>query len=304
MTNIEAPIPHYERITPPESSSFNITTREGRRNIVVSGLQLKSVFPHEVYADPRSIEKAHELIESGYGIIVPYTHPDMRSPIDGVNSLIELGGKFTDAEYVGPLAWHQQHYPHLKALSKITDIPLLPIVTSNTRERGKDIEVFSMKEKLKRKGQKMLKKDVPEPKQVSFRQGLFEYLQEGAEVLLEGGVVFIAPQGGRKNSLGEPLGATQMLVDKTKKVHQKSNVDDELKIAIWPVSVAPKGITEFSDDTAGMNRGMIAEITFGNPRTLSDIETEIASRDEINGKKAIDTVVFEELTKIIPPTYR
>lgn len=285
--------------------SYNIFTREGRRNAVVWGLNKKLLLPHEIEADPDAIERARQLRSEGYGIIVPYTHPDMRSPIDAVKAIISLGDKFDDAMYVGPLAWHQQHYPHLKALSKITGIPLLPIVTSNTRERGKDYEVFSITEKMLREGKKLIGKDVPEPKQVGIRHGLFEYLNQGAKVLNEGGIVFIAPQGGRKNELGEPLTAVEMLVRQTKKYH-RNNTDatesDPLRVAIWPVSVTPRDVLEYSDKTAGMNWRVVEEVVFGDIKTLDEIEEEITTYD--TSKQVIaDTVVFEEFRKIAPIPY-
>lgn len=288
-------------------TSYNPFTVQGRRNIISRELSRSYALPHEVHAEPEDVETVREALRHGTPVIEPYTHPDMRSPIDLVKATIMLGDQFDDADYVGPLAWHQQGHPHLRVLSFMTDIPLVPIVTRNTTERGKDVEIFSLKKKVQRKGQKILRKDVPEPGKIGPRHGFSEYVQQGAKTLEQGGIVFIAPQAGRNSELGAPLGAVEMFIDRVQNLHKKNPSEFEdipENTIIWPVGVAPKNIEQFGDDTAGINRGLIAEIRFGTPRTLKEYQSEVATRRINEGRKVrIDDIIFEEFRDLVPSAY-
>ena len=97
-------------------------------------LQSRLAFPIET--EPMvedAVEIASEMRQEGYAFIVPYSHADRRGPVDVMTTLLSMGKGFEDAEYLGPLAEHQDK-GYIRWLSDHADIPLARLVTPATIE--------------------------------------------------------------------------------------------------------------------------------------------------------------------------
>lgn len=260
------------------------------RRRFVKGLGLPILFPSEQTSNPQNIEIAREMRRNGVPMIIAYTHPDRRSSLDAIRSVVALGEGFEDAVILSPIAVHQdKRYIH--AITDRTGIELMPIVTTDT------IDHFNKKHEkqhsLLQKAGDIFKKGETEEQLPQLRQGVPAYTDRGGEVIAnELGLVLGAFQGGRRNSLDKPAGrGVELLVRSAR----RKGAD---RLAIWPMSILPKGVTEFNEKTSGLRVARRELVEFGTPRYVEDLEAEAAA----NGIN-LDEQVFVEQAMILPPYY-
>lgn len=267
----------------------------GRRGLT-NLLKSDKIFPTELTPYNDAIEEAHALQEQGYSFIVPYNHYSYREPIDVMSTLLSLGKGFETAPYLSPLALHQRK-PYIPVLSYLTDIPVTDIVTKDTVERKKNFEKQSLSQKSVNLLKKVSHQDVIKPKSLRLNHGLLDYIDQGSDVLAQQGIVFIAPQGGRRNSLGEPAGrAIEMLINSAK----KKGVE---KLAIWPMGILLQNTTTFDESTAKFNFGKTVDIKFGVPLTNDELSIFVKENPIANEPGEIDRQVFRELSGLLADAY-
>lgn len=257
-------------------------------------LNSKYLFPTEVQPDEGAVDRAHELLDEGYSFIVAYNHSNKREPLDCMTTLVGLGGKFVDAEYLTPLAWHQQKID-VHALSHVTGIPLMPIVTSDTIEQGANRLTPPLRERI---SATIFRRELPEEKILPERFGLPEYLDEGGNVLTRGGIVFVAPQGGRRDELGQPKGrAVELLIRNAK----RKGMD---KIAVWPMGISLQDKVVYDDQSNGLNRTKVADVKFGIPLTIEELQNQTHHHNESYADNlTLDQFIFTILAEHLPPAY-
>lgn len=281
-----------DKISKNISTATDIKTTVARQ-LLLKGLNSRLVFPTEVISHNNAIEEARALRHDGYGIIVNYNHYSYRDPIDVMSTLLSLGEGFSDAQYLSPLAMHQTG-PHLSLMSSLTDIPLSVIVTNDTVTKGKNIIEPTYLDKAKAIFDRS--RDI-QPQVVAENHGLREYIDQGAQVLADGGIVFVAPQGGRRNQLGEPAGrANDFLITSAKRKGAE-------KIAIWIMGMTLDGQSTYDSRTAKYNVGKKAKIEFGIPVTIDEIRN-LARENTPDGERiSIDQQVFREFRQLLPVSY-
>ena len=280
--------PEEEALTSPytRKSEEVVQTRKS----IVKKLQRRFLFPIEKV--PHSIdciEEAKQMRQEGYAFIVPYSHADRRGPVDVMTTLISLGEGFEDAEYMGPIAVHQQK-SYIDYLSTKTAIPLAPIVTEETVKRAENKKSGTIFSRTTHR------KSITEPEQLRAGQGLLEYAERAGRILAhDKGIVFVAPQGGRRPQLDSPAGrAVEMLIRSA----EREGAD---RIAIWPMGILQKKNKNLK---SGINIGRMINVEFEEPITVTELRRRAEENSKLRGEKfTLDQQVFEELAKVLPPSY-
>lgn len=230
-----------------------------------------------------SVEKARELIKSGYGLIVMINHFSLKDPPLMIDELLRLKD-FQDKKIIAPIAYHMDN-GLLRNIFKIIDVSSIPIVTKSTIDKGKN-------------------------NGLELNDGMVKYMEESLASLKNGQTVVFAPQGTRKDHLGQ---ADKTTVGTLMAAAAKSGVD---KYAALIVGLGIKGETDYSDKN-GFNPLQKYTVNFGACLTsveilakaeeLAKAEAEKSgntSRKAMSPFRFVDKVIYEELGKVVPPSYR
>ncbi|MCL5784589.1 MAG: hypothetical protein M1142_04535 [Patescibacteria group bacterium] len=170
-----------------------------------------------------------------------------------------------------PIAAHQRPF-YLDILCGLGDVSLATIITGDTRLKENE---------LKTKG-----KPIPW-RNINPTEAMNDYLDTSIEELEQGGLVFLAPQGGRRDSLrpfrGGPL---SRLMDRA----GEKGVNPD-KIPVFSVGLEIEGVTDYSN-LKGLNLWRKYTLTLG--RTVK--------RGKIKGD--IDQWAYESMLELAPEAYR
>ena len=239
-----------------------------RRDVTAS--IISKIFPYEVTANSFPLDMIRTYTDDGYGIVMVYNHPSKSDHVRAASVIVDEVEGVKTRRIASPIALHQLK-TLAKLLGRVGKVELLPVVTDDTRE------------KFKEKG-----KTLPSIRAQVKMAG--DYMESGREILREGGVLAVAPQIGRRSTLGEPGG---------KVLERFFSGFDHGKIAFLFVGLGITGVTDYSKPGIdGYNVRKPFSITFGRPMTR--VELEILAR---NSGTTIDKVVFNELSKVVPPAY-
>ncbi len=259
------------------------------------------IFPSEVTLYNDAFEEARQMRKDGFSFIIPYSHSEMRDPVDAVRTAIDFGEFFDDAEYLGPVAYHQDT-SYMKFLASRVAMDAKPIVTPHTIAKGKNFEPVPLKTKV-REIFSHTNHQQEAAKELRLGHGLLEYNRTAAETLLHGGFVFIAPQGQRKEELGEPVGRPIEMITREAK---RAGMDME-KIAIWTMGIMAEDKDSGSHNpnhSLKASLGRKTNINLGIPITLSELQSIAKQRGMEEGRKInIDEQIFEELAGLLPLSY-
>jgi hypothetical protein len=265
------------------------------RKFAAEHLTSKLLFPTELVdktEDGTALAKAHEMREEGYAFIVPYNHFSTREPLDVMTTLVSLGEGFEDADYLSPLAYHQNRI-YTRLIARATDVDLEKIVTTDTVRKGKNKELLSVWQRA----HNFYSHNKVQPKELSAGYGQRPYIENGSDVLAAGGIVPVAPQGGRRKTLGEPAGrAVEMLVRAAKRKGMEN-------IAIWPLGISLKEVKVYDQTTEKFNFGKVAEVAFREPLTVEEMQQRAQESSTSEQKVDLDHQVFIELAQLLPPEY-
>jgi hypothetical protein len=267
------------------------------------------ILPSEVTLHNDALEEARQMRADGFSFIIPYAHSKMRDPVDAIRTIIDFGEFFDDAEYSGPVAYHQDTF-YMKHLASRVAMDAKPIVTAHTIAKGKNFEPVPLTTKAREVFSRATHhfsgsplQELNPPKALRLGHGQLEYNKTAAETLLHQGFVFIAPQGQRKEELGEPVGRPiEMIIREAKRTGMDMN-----KIAIWTM-----GIMALDKDSGNhsTNHGFLANIgkevavELGVPITLAELQSIAKERSLDAGREInIDEQIFEELAGLLPLSY-
>lgn len=253
MTNIEG-----------KTANIGFFEQVGRK--LATGTLSHTILRSETTDTNHNIDRAKELLRAGNGLIVVINHFSIKDPPLAANEVFhhrEMGNK----RLIAPIAYHMDS-PWYHSLGKLIGFSLAPIVTENTVRVGKNGGLAQ-------------------------GEGTNSYVAKSLDLLRDGGVVILAPQGSRKGHLGQPERTVSMLMltAKRKKIEN---------ISLLFLGFGIRGVDDYSDKKV---RGF-------NPFKKYDINVGAClTKEELIGKAAgdfrnVDKVVFEELRKVVPPNYR
>lgn len=259
-------------------------------------LALGAILPTTI--EPEShIERAKELLESGYGLAIAYTHFSMSEPIRLTKLWKHLA--FAKRDYVIPIATHQYH-KGAQLLSAHTGIEFCQLVTPETVARGKN------------NGHK-----------VGF--GSKDYLTKGGTALITGGIVPFAPSAHRTPELTLPpdFQPTDQLLNKAyrlrqirqKHLRQRGETLDQtpkMQFGLLAIGVEIANVTDYSS-TTGMNPLRRYIFRLGMPVTDKELLERLAEFRQANNLPNpkddrpfddTDLWLFKKIfPELVPPSY-
>lgn len=279
---------------------------ESRRRFMTEQISRPGVWPHEIIEiRENGVEHAAALMDEGYGVIVYFNHFSMRDPLDVMLALAKENDRFMTAPITAPLAYHHSKKPLVSFVDKF-DISLMPMVTPDTEEKGKDVTRPGIRERagytLSKTRARILRRELPQhPKrELEPREKLNlwkDYLQSASETLSGGGLVYIAPEAGRRDRLTEFEGRPIKRLVKTAAEHGAT------KLAFLPVAVIDTETPEYHK--SGINRGHTYALTVGPCLTLEEAntQTEYAAGEPLTDRQkldGIDTTLYHNLRALFP----
>lgn len=231
---------------------------------------LHPLLRREIEHRQKGIKRAEELQDAGFGLVILFNHFSEKDPVQVIKLILE-NHKMRRHPLVIPVAAHMydHHNKPIRFLAKTISATLCPIVTGDSLKN----ESYTRAHPKNKRG-----------------QGLLFFLNEAFEVLGNGGISVMAPQGGRREFLGEPEIPTvgTFLAYATRK--GVSN----LGFLFVGVSMAE----EDNFGASGLNPFKKYRLTVGDTLTAWEI-MELAGNDF----KKVDSVVFSKLSDLLPPSY-
>lgn len=251
-------------------------------------LSSRFLFPSEIVQKHEgALEKAEKLLSEGYGLITIFNHWSKRDPAEVIKALTSLLPHALFVDMHAPVGKHQWKF-YIAAISEFWGVAASPITTPDT-----------LREWRRQKPPRLVNKDEAEKEYQA-------YLQTAAEILELGGILFVAPQAGRKSRMtafpGDPIGSI---------VYFTREQGFE-KIAFLPIGIGEKGRTDYS--ASGFNFGHTYTLSIGECMALSEIEEELTQRNQsINQQRSqqpnlrlitVDNVIYEQLNTVVPDAYK
>lgn len=212
-----------------------------------------------------SIEKVKDVLKRGAGLIIIINHFSGKDPIQAIREVFRYP-VMNDKKIIVPIAVHTDN-PIVHVVGKITDTTPKPIVTQKTIDAGKN------------NGRPL-------------NDGMKEYLEDSISLLKKGGIVVLAPQGTRMPRLGQPNSPTVGTLMAAAKRNKLENY------AFLFIGFGMREVDDYSKKTK-LNPRDRYTVNIG-ALLMSD---EILARAE--GKfKNVDAVIYDELRKAVPETYK
>lgn len=197
-----------------------------------------------------AVETLEKLIKEGYGTIFFFPHFSENETLLSPVVIADNVQGVTDKNFEMPIALHMANKPGLKAAARFADIDMPTLVTSDTGK--KEIE-------FKAKGKEILW-DSSDPEAYTK-----VYALRTRRNLKGGGVVGIAPQGGRRPKFAEFEPGVIGLVEAVCK-----RVD---KVCVVFVGVSIPGITDYSKEkVGGLNIRKEYLFTMGDVMTMQELK--------------------------------
>lgn len=226
-----------------------------------------TILRSETIDNNRSIDKAKEVLRSRNGLIVVINHFSLKDPPLAVNEVFlhrEMGSK----KVIAPIAYHMDkdlyHW-----LGKPMGVVLKPIVTENTVKENKN------------NGHEL-------------NEGKAEYLDESIKLLKKGGVVVLAPQGTRRGTLGYP---DKPNIGTLIRMAEKKGIGN---FAFLFMGLSIEGVDDYSDKKVrGFNPLKKYRINIGACLTKDELLEKAGGN-----VRAVDRIVYEELGKLVPDSYK
>lgn len=225
------------------------------------------ILPYRANEGEDSFERAAALLSEGYGLVVLMNHFSTRDAPQ-VLSFLCRNRAICRYPFLAPVAFHQyrQYGLLVRALADWFAIRLQPIVTARTVKKLGAVH---------KRG-----------------HGLTDYLQQASRHLDNGGVMLLAPQGGRRSRLGKPRGRP------LGRLLAQAEVDDVQHVAFCFLGLGLDGQGDYDGNVAGFNLGRRYEITVGPTVTLREM------LEETDGVDQVDDWVFAQLARLVPDGYR
>lgn len=176
------------------------------------------LFPHQ-QLDPdsqRNLEEAGQLLDQGWGIVVPITH-FAKPEFMYLFSTLFSDSSFSRAGGLMPLGRHECHW-YIVQFARSVGVETMPVVVQSTKKTLQG---------------------------VNLGDGYNEFQEIGGERLSQAGVVVTIPQLQRETNLGKPKSSTVFgLIDDAEYSAEQTNIDSE-KIAVLPIGIGLTGRKRF-----------------------------------------------------------
>jgi hypothetical protein len=236
------------------------------------------ILKSETTNNPETIAKAEKMLENGHGLIIITNHFSERDGLE-LLKIIFNDKAMAEKKVITPMAYHMVT-PLYRMLGKMLDVTPMPIVTQSTIDKGKS--------------------DGKE-----LNDGKPEYLGKSITRLKEGGIVVITPQGSRMPSLGEKFNNPALGT-----IMSRAEAKGIGEYGLLLIGLGIKEATDYSEKMfEKFNLSEKYTINVGNYFTNKEIWERAAILAKAEGRperpdKFVDTVIHEELRKVVPPSYR
>ena len=267
-----------------ESRDVSIPVRGARwfaRRVVERPLQLRIEQDHN-NQERNGLPKAEGLSKDGHGIVVVFNHFSARDPVE-ILDFIFGNPVMRHKPVLSPVAYHMytDREGFWETPGEFLDISFCPIVTEETMKLGRN-------------------------KGYPLGYGMKEYFEGAVTTLQKGGIVMAAPQGTRREFLGDstkPIIGTLIAQTDHKKKKFIETDHEYKKLDSYGLLFVGLGIKDANDyqkqNVGGLNPFKEYQLTIGPTFTKKEV------MDAVGGEyREVDPWVFEQLNKIVPTVYR
>lgn len=255
--------------------------KHAARELTIAALR-PTVLRSKTIDNNHSIDRAKEILRNGKGLIVIINHFSLKDPPQAVSEVLHhtvMGSK----KIITPIAYHMNS-GILRKILNIYGVTLKPIVTNNTVKEGKS------------NGHEL-------------NDGMAEYFSESMELLKEGGIIVLAPQGTRMSHLGEP-DPKNLAIGALMAATKKNGIGNKCAIVVMGLGI--KGVDDYSQKKE-VNLFSKYTVNIGACLTFEEVLAEAEKMAEESGEtlkklrdplRFVDKVVYRELRKIVPDNYK
>ncbi len=199
--------------------------------------------PARVEIVQNGLARADELLEQGWGLVMPFTHFCGRDIFEMVLRPFALNSALITRPIVVGVEWSHFWGVSIPRFSGwLGGFTLVPIVTEDTIKKRKNFD--------------------SQHKALPLGHGTFEYLTLARRALKEGGAVFVSPQQGRRPSLE--------LSSKEPMKFLLGRENDLQKVGIMFVGLSLQGEVDYSRRTF-MNVGKTFDVRLGPTLTKEEL---------------------------------
>jgi hypothetical protein len=235
-------------------------------------------FPSILIDQQNNLSRAEAMLNQGKGLVVVINHFSERDSVEILMNFLFKTSVFQDKPIVAPIAYHQYMRAYVRWAATTFDINLCPLVTEDTikREEYKNLEI---------------------------NKGMPEYIDAGLSVLKKGGILLVAPQGGRRPRLIPVQSDSAIPIEPnpptigTFMANAARNEFDNYGFLFVGL-----GINETFDysspDAGGLNIGKEYVLRVGDVISAQELLLRADGK-----RKQIDPIVYQELAKLVPPEY-
>ena len=252
-------------------------------------------FPHEIIAiHDNAIDRAVTLMqEEGYGLIALFNHSNKRDPEEVYKDLMLLHPYFRQLEFNIPVGDHQMK-SYMPPIANFTGLTVSRVFTPDSLKHYRNNRL-------------------PLPPKHQIKRQFAEYTETSVQTLEIGGVVLLAPQGGRDRRLRpfHAFGPIQNIVS-------AANEREFTKIAFLVIGVGEKNRTDYEIENS-LLAGKTFTLEIAPCITLSEIEKEVTRRNALLDARrgilpkeeqktiltyTIDDLLYETMLGVVPEGYR
>ncbi len=226
---------------------------------------------YDISFENSGLDRAIELHEQGYGLLVMYPHFGQTDPVHLMKALADIPA-FSDSRMITPIARHQT-FPKIHLLDRAAKagIHAYPIVRPKTLERAE------------KKGN---------PEGLKLNDGMSDFMTGAVDLLKEGGLVSLPPQGTRDHELKlpeDPVFGTFYF-----------NTAIRRKFTKFAIHLVGLGIRTASDykKVEGLNLLRTYDVYHGGTYTAEEL-WELVQKD----KRALDPWVISQLSGLVYTDY-
>ncbi len=189
------------------------------------------------------VRKGDDLLEQGWGLVLPFTHFSGRDIIEMTLRPFAASRVLVRKPAVASIQWnHYWGFSAPRLFASLTGITLVPIVTEDTLKTRKNYD--------------------RQHRALPLGHGTFEYLSLARRVLKEGGLVWVSPQQGRRPRLE--------LSDKEPMKFLLGKENDAQKVAVLFVALSLLNETDYSKREM-LNLGRTFDVKLGPTLTKAEL---------------------------------
>jgi len=265
----------FEKYSDPNLTKLSQQQVEKNRALVSKIVRI--VCPTEIYTRENTVSKLDQLIDAGYSVLELYNHFCEDDPFRTVAAAFKLWPDLLKKPVYTPLEYYL--FNRIVRYTDACGIAARGIVTEDTiAKRGNIIEVID---------------DSGASEFVTLPQnfGGREYIEEAGEILSNQGMVFMAPQQGRRPTLE--------LTDKRPVEFVLRKTEKDAKVAILFAGLGFKNESNYEHkDYSGLNIGRKLKAVFGPVLTRQELTDEAKKLN-----MTIDQYCLWQLGQNVPTVY-